>query len=131
MSPPASLADLIDASSWSPSSTSYANGVNAGGYTTVVSFTYQAGVAGKGATIKPNGGDTTKTLFLPNSGFRYDTDGAAQVYGTTGYLWSIEQSPRYTSQAWFLEFASGSASYGSIGQNMNKLTAKPLRCVRS
>ena len=121
------LADLIDAS-WTPASTSFVVGVNAGGYTTVVSYTYEADVAGTGATIKPNGGDTAKTLFLPNAGL-LNPDGATEAYGVVGYYFSADQYPNNTSSVWQLIFHSG-ASSGLI-YDAGKLYASSLRCVRS
>ncbi len=124
------LADLIDAS-WTPASTSFVVGVNAGGYTTVVSYTYEADVAGTGATIKPNGGDTAKTLFIPNAGGRNGTTGTASYYGDSGRFWSTDRDSNNTSNAWDLRFYSGSAyTSGYIGYS-DKIAAYSIRCVRS
>ncbi len=118
------LADLIDAP-WDGSGNVAGDGAS-GGYTAVVSYTYESGSSGTGATLKPNGGDTSKTLFLPNAGIRNGTSGAVQNYGLRGYSWSAEQ--RDTSQAWHLTFHSGNS--GGI-LDAYKLHAKSLRCVRS
>ncbi len=116
------VADLIDAS-WNGSSSVY--GVNAGGYTAV---SYVSG-AGNGFTVTPNGGDTTGKLFLPNAGWRNDTDGGVRVYGSQGYSWSSDQWQSATSNAWDLLFYSG---YTSGNMNtVTKLGAQSIRCVRS
>ncbi len=128
---PSSVADLIDASSWSQAAYSSSGDGVSGGYTTIVSFTYETGVAGKGVTIKPNGGDTSKTLFIPNAGIRNDTDGTAGRYGAQGFSWSAEENPNYTSQAWYLLFSSGSTYSSGYISNSTKLQARTIRCVRS
>ena len=120
---------MIDASSWSPASGTVA-GTNAGGYTAVVSWTYEVGSSGTGATLKPNGGDTGKTLFIPNTGYRDRSDGDDAGYGMQVRSWSADERLS-TSNTWFLYFASGSDySSGSISYN-NNLNALPVRCVRS
>ena len=102
------------------------SGIDAGGYTTVSWANTTNGSADDGLTVTPNGGDTSKTLFLPNAGIRNGTSGAVQNYGLRGYSWSAEQ--RDTSQAWHLTFHSGNS--GGI-LDAYKLHAKSLRCVRS
>ncbi len=121
-----SLADLIDASGWSPASTSIVAGDGlSSGYTTVSWLTG----AGKGATITPNAGDTGKTLFIPNAGNRNRSDGVVYAYGSWGYSWSAEEHPSSTSYAWYISFYSSYIS-GSISSS-GKLEAKAIRCVRS
>ncbi len=118
---------MIDASSSVSNYPSIVDSRLAGGYTTV---SYVSG-AGTGATIKPNGGDIGKTLFIPNSGQRWMSgfDGFASAYGTAGYYFSAEQSTS-SSWAWNLYFTSGSDSSGTISY-MEKLNAYSIRCVRS
>ena len=118
---------MIDVpASWSLASTSgvYGDG-SSDGYTAV---SWAEGT-GKGATITPNGGDTTKTLFFPNAGYRRGDNGAAVNYGSWGYFWSADQYPNNTSSVWQLIFHSG-ASSGLI-YDAGKLYALPIRCVRS
>ncbi len=120
------LADLIDAP-WDGSGN--VDGVDAGGYTAVVSYTYEADVAGTGVTVTPNGGDTGKTLFIPNAAYRRDTNGVVYDYGDRGLYWSIDEHPSDISWTWRLQFSSTYPS-GSIG-NSEKLNAFSIRCVRS
>ena len=86
--------------------------------------------AGNGATITPNGGDTGKTLFFPNSGRRSYTDGGAFDYGEQGRFWSADQVQSGATLAWYLLFSSGGYSSGRI-TNITKITANYIRCVRS
>ncbi len=121
------LADLIDASSWTPAVTNIAGDGDVGGYTYAV---WVAG-AGNGATITPNGGDIAKKLFFPNTGRRDYASGAVQYYGLAGTYKSANEYQSYTSSAWTLHFAGASVSTsGVIGYNY-KLDAMSIRCVRS
>ncbi len=100
--------------------------MNAGGYTAV---SYVSG-AGNGFTVTPNVGDTGKTLFFPNAGFR-SSSGTVVGYGEYGYFWAAEENQSQTSSAWMLYFGSGSnATSGIIGYS-DKLQSRPIRCVRS
>ncbi len=87
------------------------------------------GAADNGLTVTPNGGDTSKTLFIPHSGYRNDTDGRAANSGTDGYYWSALQHATSTSDAWRL-FFNGSYTTSSM-QTDAKLDAHSIRCVRS
>ncbi len=80
-------------------------------------------------TIKPNGGDTGKTLFIPNAGVRNYTNGTASGYGSEGHSWTAEEITSNTTTAWNLFFYSG-ITFGSIN-TYSKLYAKSIRCVRS
>ncbi len=119
---------MIDSSRWSLSSPSTASGDgNVGGYTAVSWADTANGSADDGLTVTPNGGDTTKKLFIPNAGIRYNTSGATGVYGSRGYSWSAEEYD--TSYAWRLYFGSGAYSGGI--NSYTKLNAYSVRCVRS
>ena len=122
------VADLIDADSWSQAATSsvYGDG-SEGGYTTIVSYTANAGSAGTGITVKPNGGDTGKTLFFSNASFRHYNDGAVNSYGQQGFYWSAELRTTNTSNAWYLSFGDSSGRTDAS----NKLFAMSIHCVRS
>ena len=119
---------MID-SPWTPASTSEVSGDGStGGYTSVSWKDTANGSADDGLTITPNGGDTGKTLFFPNTG-RRDIGGATQNYGTYSYYFSADQLQSYTSDAWRLLFSS---NYSSGRMNLtNKLNAYSIRCVRS
>ncbi len=82
------LADLIDAPFTGSGAVS---GTNAGGYTTVSWADTADGSSDDGLTVTPNGGDTTKTLFIPNAGYRRDTTGTVLVYGSWGFSWSADE----------------------------------------
>ena len=126
------FADLIDASSWSPSLTNAAAGDGtSSGYTAVSWANTANGSADDGLAVTPNGGDTTKKLFFPHAGRRYisGSTGSAGNYGSEGWYLSADQYPSNTSTAWRLYFYSGTSS-GGIG-NGTKLEAISLRCVRS
>ena len=102
-----------------------------GGYTTRVSYTSETGSSGTGVTIKPNGGDTGKTLFLPNAGIRSDSDGTALVYGEDSHSWAAEQYPDNTIRGWYLMFRPY-ANYDLGRMNaLSTLLAYSIRCVRS
>ncbi len=120
------LADLIDASSSMPSIVD--SRLNSG-YTTITSYTYDTGSPGMGATIKPNEGDTDKTLFIPNAGYRINSSGARSNDGSQGRYWPAEQYPSNTANAWRLYFTSTYTS-GTMGYGA-KLDAMSIRCVRS
>ncbi len=87
------------------------------------------GSADDGLAITPNGGDTGKTLFIPNAGWRNDTSGIADAYGAGGYSLSAEESQSNTIGAWRLFFSS-SYSSGRISY-VTKLSPYSIRCVRS
>ena len=100
------------------------------GYTAVSWKDTANGSADDGATITPNGGDTTKTLFLANAGMRM-ISGSARNYDTWGYSWSAEQHPTTASNAWRLVFGSDTAYSSGNMYSVTKLDARSIRCVRS
>ena len=117
---------MIDASSWTGSSDVGVDGA-AGGYTGVLWADTTNGSADDGLTVTPNGGDTGKTLFFPNAGWRQS--GIAGYYGSRGFYLSADQHTTSTTNAWDLTFASTLTS-GRMNYN-SKLYAYSIRCVRS
>jgi uncharacterized protein (TIGR02145 family) len=94
----------------------------ASGTWTITSWT--TGASG-GATIKPKAGDTTKTLRLPNAGYRQAT-GTATGQDTYAEYWS--STPNGTD-AYRLSF-NPSYLAGQMSA-LSKLYAWPVRCVRT